>query len=52
LLPEGRLYFEINEAMGKNLTDLFEKFNYADIEIINDINDKDRIIKGRKNVNK
>jgi release factor glutamine methyltransferase len=51
LLPGGGLYFEINEAMGKNLKDLFEKFNYADIEIIKDINDKDRIIKGRKNVN-
>ena len=51
LLPEGRLYFEINEAMGKNVTDLFKKFNYTDIEIIKDINDKERIIKGRKNVN-
>ena len=51
LLPGGRLYFEINEAMGKNLTDLFKKFNYTDIEIIKDINDKERIIKGRKNVN-
>jgi len=49
LLPEGRVYFEINEAMGRPLIQLFETFNYYDIEIVNDINGKERIIKGRKN---
>lgn len=52
LLQGGRLYFEINEAMGTNLTDLFKKFSYTDIEIVKDINDKERIIKGRKYVNR
>jgi release factor glutamine methyltransferase len=50
LLPPGRLYFEINEVMGKSLFQLFESSDYSEIEIIPDINNKDRIIRGRKNV--
>jgi release factor glutamine methyltransferase len=50
LLPGGGLYFEINEMMGKSLFQLLESFNYSDIEIVADLNNKDRIIKGRKNV--
>jgi release factor glutamine methyltransferase len=50
LLPQGRIYFEINEAMGRLLIQLFESFDYSEIEIIPDINNKERIIKGRKNV--
>jgi release factor glutamine methyltransferase len=49
LLPCGRLYFEINEVMGKPLIRLLESFEYSEIGIILDINDKERIIKGRKN---
>ena len=49
LLAEGRLYFEINEAMGKPLTKLLETFDYSEIAVVLDINDKERIIKGRKN---
>jgi release factor glutamine methyltransferase len=49
LLPGGRLYFEINEAMGKSLNLLFESFDYSEIEIVPDINNKERIIKARKN---
>jgi release factor glutamine methyltransferase len=50
LLPGGSLYFEINEMMGKSLLRLFESFNYSDIGIVADLNNKDRIIKGKKNV--
>jgi release factor glutamine methyltransferase len=50
LLPAGRLYFEINEAMGRSLIQMFESAGYSEIEIVPDINDKERIIKGRKNV--
>jgi protein-(glutamine-N5) methyltransferase, release factor-specific len=50
LLPQGRLYFEINEVMGRSLFQLFESFDYSEIEIVPDINNKERIIKGRKNV--
>jgi release factor glutamine methyltransferase len=49
LVPHGSLYFEINEAMGNNLTRLLETFDYSGIEIMLDINDKERMIKGRKN---
>ena len=49
LLPGGRLYFEINEAMGESLIQLFKEFDYTEIEIVLDLNGKERIIKGRKN---
>jgi release factor glutamine methyltransferase len=50
LLPGGLLYFEINEMMGRSLIQLLESFDYSEIEIVADINNKERIIKGRKNV--
>ena len=50
LLPGGRLYFEINEAMGRSLVQLIKSYGFSEIEIVLDINDKERIIKGRKNV--
>lgn len=49
LLPSGKLYFEINETMGKPMTQLLESSGYARIEIIKDINSKERMIKGMKN---
>lgn len=42
----GRIYFEINEAMGKPMADLMGSLNYSAIVVIRDINGKDRIIKG------
>jgi release factor glutamine methyltransferase len=50
LLPPGRIYFEINEAMGRSLVHLMKSYGYSEVEIVSDINDKERIIKGRKNV--
>jgi len=50
LIPGGIIYFEINEALGKEMKELFETFSYSDISLIKDLNSKDRIIKGRKNV--
>jgi release factor glutamine methyltransferase len=44
----GKVYFEINEAMGKFMTELFETFGYSSIQIVQDINGKERIIKGEK----
>jgi len=38
----SRVYFEINEAMGKQMADLMGSFNYTAIAIIKDINGKDR----------
>jgi release factor glutamine methyltransferase len=50
LFPGGLLYFEINEEMGKPLIQLLESNSYSEIKIFLDINNKERIIKGRKNV--
>jgi release factor glutamine methyltransferase len=49
LAPQGKIYFEINEAMGENLLHLLKASAYSGIEIIKDINGRDRIIKGIKN---
>ena len=49
LVPRGKLYFEINEAMGKPLSELLITSGYSSVEIINDLNNKERIIKGIKN---
>jgi release factor glutamine methyltransferase len=40
----GRLYFEINEALGKDLTDLVSQYSFADVQIYKDINGKDRML--------
>jgi release factor glutamine methyltransferase len=49
LMPGGKLYFEINEAMGKQMTELLDSFSFCDIRVVKDINSKDRFIKGTKN---
>jgi release factor glutamine methyltransferase len=46
LSPGGKIYFEINEAMGKEMCDLFVTYGFSGISIIKDINGKDRIIRG------
>jgi release factor glutamine methyltransferase len=44
----GKVYFEINEAMGKSMFELFESFGYSSVQVVHDINGKERIIKGKK----
>jgi release factor glutamine methyltransferase len=46
--PKGRIYFEINEMLGENMSLLLESYDYRDIKIVTDINGKERIIKGIK----
>lgn len=48
LNPGGMVYFEINEAMGDAMRELFEKYDFSEIRIIQDINGKDRFAAGRK----
>ncbi len=50
LLPGGRLYFEINEVMGSSMIELLGSAGYRGINVIKDINNKDRIVKGIKDV--
>jgi release factor glutamine methyltransferase len=49
LLPGGKVYFEINEAMGIEMIGLLEKYGYKEIRLLKDINGRDRMIKGRIN---
>lgn len=42
----GALYFEINEALGKEMVDLLETIGFKDIELRKDLFGKDRMIKG------
>jgi release factor glutamine methyltransferase len=49
LIPGGKIYFEINEALGKEMMELLEEFGYSESRLINDLNGKARIIKGVKN---
>jgi len=44
----GNIFFEINERFGKQMIQLLEEFNYQDIILRKDINNKDRMIKGTK----
>lgn len=46
LSENGRLYFEINQYLGKEMIDLLEKMNFENIELKKDIYDNDRMIKG------
>jgi release factor glutamine methyltransferase len=49
LSPGGKVYFEINEAMGPELSHLIRKHGYTEIGLIKDLNDRNRIVKGTRN---
>jgi release factor glutamine methyltransferase len=49
LIPGGKLYFEINEAKGREMFRMLESAGYSEIKITDDINGKNRFIKGRLN---
>lgn len=46
LSPEGKIYFELNEAYGNETYLLLEKKGFHDIILKKDINGKDRMLKG------
>ncbi len=49
LLPGGKIYFEINEELGEATAKLLHDTGYANVRIIKDINNKDRILTGENN---
>jgi release factor glutamine methyltransferase len=49
LTKNGKIYFEINEALGEEMVILCKSLGFTDIHIVKDINGKDRIVKGTKN---
>lgn len=44
LTPNGKLYVEIHEELGQEVKMLFENTGFETVKIINDINDKNRIV--------
>jgi len=46
LQQKGKLYFEINQYLGKEMIDLLENMNFQNVELRKDIYDNDRMIKG------
>ncbi|MET0944167.1 MAG: peptide chain release factor N(5)-glutamine methyltransferase [Flavobacterium sp.] len=44
LLENGQLFFEINQYLGKEMTELLETMNFKNIELKKDIYDNDRMI--------
>ena len=48
LVGNGQLYFEINQYLGAEMTDLMEKMNFKNTELRKDIYDNDRMMKGMK----
>ncbi|MBC7846537.1 MAG: peptide chain release factor N(5)-glutamine methyltransferase [Flavobacterium sp.] len=46
LSPNGQLFFEINQYLGKEMMELLEKMNFKNVELRKDIYGNDRMIKG------
>lgn len=44
----GYLFFEINEALGKETAKLLEDFHFSEIELRKDLNGKDRMLKAKR----
>jgi len=49
LSPNGQLFFEINQYLGKEMIDLLEKMGFKNVELRKDIYGNDRMVKGTKN---
>ena len=48
MLPNGRIYFEINEQFGVEISELLLKSGFGDVKIVNDLNGKARMVRGAK----
>lgn len=46
LHPNGRVYFEINEAFGSEVTALFEEYGFKDVLLREDIFGRNRFVRG------
>ncbi|PSK97603.1 peptide chain release factor N(5)-glutamine methyltransferase [Cecembia rubra] len=49
LKPGGKLYFEINEALGADTQKLMEGLGYSQVKVLTDLNAKERMVLGLKN---
>lgn len=48
LKQNGKIFFEINEYLGKEMIALLESYNFKNCELIKDLSGKDRILKATK----
>jgi release factor glutamine methyltransferase len=48
LAPKGKIYFEINEAFGKEVVKLLEDNSFRNIVLKKDLNEKERMVKAEK----
>lgn len=48
LSPNGQLFFEINQYLGKEMVELLEKMNFKNIELRKDIYGNDRMMRGAR----
>ena len=44
----GKLYFEINEKYGNDVSELMQNLGYTEVQVLKDLNGKDRIAAGRR----
>lgn len=49
LRPGGKIYFEINEKQGPEVVRLLNSEGYNEVKIVDDINGRNRIVKGIRN---
>jgi release factor glutamine methyltransferase len=49
LRKEGFLFFEINEALGEEVSELLLQNDFGKIELRKDLSGKDRMVKAQKN---
>ena len=49
LLPDGHIYVEINQALGKETIELFQSYGYKDVTLRKDIYGNDRMVKAVRN---
>ena len=47
LKPGGLLFFEINEAFGREMVELLEGMGYREVELRKDIHERDRMVKAK-----
>ena len=51
LTPNGVIYCEINEALGKETANVFRNFGFTDVEVRKDINGKERMLRVKSGLN-
>jgi release factor glutamine methyltransferase len=49
LKKDGSIYFEINEALGSEMSDLLKSAGYREVMVRRDLNNRDRFVKALKN---